>query len=878
MPRSLYIKKNPINLPPYEDVSDVALSALSALLINGYIYSLKEEKKYLTMNRPGLLYPAFCDLNLNHPVDGLWWWPARKVVLAACNGSVYSIDRNGSTTLLTGVTLTVGLTNFAQVGDAGTVAFMASGGPLVYTDDLVTLKNPQGLGVPTAATHVTYMDDHVIANEVGTGKFKWAETGKYTADIVTGSDSNKYMCYLNHIASSSVMGFSNGILDPTGYQVQNLTGTAFGVVSSVSLNSGSFENKNAAGTLNLSSWNDITFDLGMGALYATGLPTLLVFHGGYPIFLNYRSSTAVSSGKVYWEVHIDQIDPSGGAIFIGVKTYAENGLWLGNDAFGWSYRSTDGKKMNNNSASSYGSSYTAGDTIGVALDMTGGTIEFYKNNVSQGVAYTGLTGPMYPANSSYVYLYSTSGTYNFGATAFAYTPPTGYSAFGNVHTTLKSPTKIGDVNYSPLLSSNNYPITGDNWAAYWQLTTAPANKTWKAGDSYSAGWAALNFGTMEAKGDVLQAIDSRFDMIILFGKSSIEYWYNDGVSPFSKYEGMTSEGGTIAPYSVIFDGNVHWMIDGDKNLVQLINRAPKVVSNPFASILQEMSTTADSFAVSVKSDGRNFLVLTFPTENITLAYDVENGMWQGQWGLWNPATADFDMWIPRCYCKCPEWGFDLVGDRRSGKIYKISQKYSTDADQVLRIVKRTGMVDYGIKYKKRSNRIRITIERGIGLNDSGAVGMSFVSGNIDPTGETIQNAAGTATAIVTSVYISSGSFKDGDAAGILHLSSWNSVNFAIGAGTHIYVSRGSLLAVAEATTQPTVNTTNEPLFTMKSRIDGQVWGDEVQGGLGQAGDVYSIVEFRQNGIFRYRQDEYSFSDAVPLVIVEAEEEIEVLGS
>jgi len=156
--------------------------------------------------------------------------------------------------------------------------------------------------------------------------------------------------------------------------------------------------------------------------------------------------------------------------------------------------------------------------------------------------------------------------------------------------------------------------------------------------------------------------------------------------------------------------------------------------------------------------------------------------------LWNTTTAEFDQWIPRCSCKCPEWGFDLVGDRRSGKIYKISRQYATDAESILRVVKRTGMIDYGIRYQKRSERLRITIQRGTGL----------------PTGI-------------------------------------------------------------------------EPVFTMKSKIDDQSWTAEKQGSLGKIGDVYSIVEFRQNGIFRYRQDEYVFADAVPLVLVEAEEEFTVLS-
>ena len=53
----------------------------------------------------------------------------------------------------------------------------------------------------------------------------------------------------------------------------------------------------------------------------------------------------------------------------------------------------DAQKINNNTNTSYGVSYTVGDIIGVALDLDAspGTITFYKNNATQGVAYSNLT-------------------------------------------------------------------------------------------------------------------------------------------------------------------------------------------------------------------------------------------------------------------------------------------------------------------------------------------------------------------------------------------------------------------------------------------------------------------------------------------------------
>jgi len=136
-----------------------------------------------------------------------------------------------------------------------------------------------------------------------------------------------------------------------------------------------------------------------------------------------RSTIGVSSGKWYWEV-LYTADPSA-AIFGVANGSATLTNYVGSDANGWGYYAPDGSKFNNGVNSGYGAAYVAGDTVGVALDMDAGTLIFYKNNTSQGTAFTGLTGTIYAAVS---HMSSTASTANFGATALTYTPPSGYNA------------------------------------------------------------------------------------------------------------------------------------------------------------------------------------------------------------------------------------------------------------------------------------------------------------------------------------------------------------------------------------------------------------------------------------------------------------------
>jgi hypothetical protein len=90
------------------------------------------------------------------------------------------------------------------------------------------------------------------------------------------------------------------------------------------------------------------------------------------------------------------------------------------------YYGNTGTKYVNANAAAYGATYTSGHVIGVALDMDAGTVTFYKNNVSQGVAFTGLTGTIF----AHVSGGSQACTYiaNFGATPMTYAPPAGFNA------------------------------------------------------------------------------------------------------------------------------------------------------------------------------------------------------------------------------------------------------------------------------------------------------------------------------------------------------------------------------------------------------------------------------------------------------------------
>ena len=148
------------------------------------------------------------------------------------------------------------------------------------------------------------------------------------------------------------------------------------------------------------------------------------------------ATIGISTGKWYWEGTCTRSSANEALMGI-VKAGATLSSYVGFDANGWCYytSASSSLKINNASTSAYGAIYTTGDVIGVALDLDAGTLVFYKNGVSQGTAYSSLSGQFFPAISV---ISNSAWVMNFGQRAFAYTAPSGFKCL--VSTNLPTPT------------------------------------------------------------------------------------------------------------------------------------------------------------------------------------------------------------------------------------------------------------------------------------------------------------------------------------------------------------------------------------------------------------------------------------------------------
>jgi len=114
----------------------------------------------------------------------------------------------------------------------------------------------------------------------------------------------------------------------------------------------------------------------------------------------------LKSGEWEWELTINSLYAHSQSLNIGVAPVSYES-WASSHmigypghAPGWAFACGGSQKMHN-TTTSYGGRCSVGDKVKVRVNLDKKDIEFYINGVSQGVAYTDVTGPVRPAMSLY---------------------------------------------------------------------------------------------------------------------------------------------------------------------------------------------------------------------------------------------------------------------------------------------------------------------------------------------------------------------------------------------------------------------------------------------------------------------------------------------
>lgn len=189
--------------------------------------------------------------------------------------------------------------------------------------------------------------------------------------------------------AQGMAGFNVGaVVSNAYYLAADATGTSTGSTEVRKIQPSSCEPTTPA----FSAWNPSDKDADVSLNYLNALAAITAPAQGAARGTQGRDA----SGDWYFEVSNDSSGGSAtdGRVMIGIGgASATVASYPGASANSWGYLGQAAQLWNNAGSTSYGATFTT-ETIGVRINA--GTLTFYKNGVSQGVAATGITGTVYP--------------------------------------------------------------------------------------------------------------------------------------------------------------------------------------------------------------------------------------------------------------------------------------------------------------------------------------------------------------------------------------------------------------------------------------------------------------------------------------------------
>lgn len=232
-------------------------------------------------------------------------------------------------------------------------------------------------------------------------------------------------------------------------------------------------------------------------------------------------------------------------------------------------------------------------------------------------------------------------------------------------------------------------------------------------------WNGLDFATAEGNPDNIIAPIILNNELLLFGFKTVEVWSFTGNTdfPLQPNPNVTISHGCIAGGSVSRAGDSVYWLGGDDlghGIVYRMNgyQAERVSLFEIDEQIAQMLFIKDAFAVSYQMDGHVFYVLQFPSENVSIYYNISTGLW-GNFSHQNQLTGDRELW--RASCHCFSAANNLVGSTVSGEVYQLRNDIYTDnGDEI--VMERTGMVSKQEQKMMFYSEVIVDMETGVGNN------------------------------------------------------------------------------------------------------------------------------------------------------------------
>ena len=158
-------------------------------------------------------------------------------------------------------------------------------------------------------------------------------------------------------------------------------------------------------------------------------------------------------------------------------------------------------------------------------------------------------------------------------------------------------------------------------------------------------WPGLNFVHAEGFPDSIVSVVCTNLEVWMFGSKSVEVWYHssDPTFVFQRFPSAVIPIGCAAPWAVAeISGVIFWIGSASNGYGSIWmsqgHGLPKRISNHAVEFQISKDFLEDAFAYCYAQEGHTFYVLTLPTANKTLVYDISTGEWHER-GYMVPQTG-----------------------------------------------------------------------------------------------------------------------------------------------------------------------------------------------------------------------------------------------
>ena len=233
--------------------------------------------------------------------------------------------------------------------------------------------------------------------------------------------------------------------------------------------------------------------------------------------------------------------------------------------------------------------------------------------------------------------------------------------------------------------------------------------------------SALAFSSKDGAPDDLVSLIVDHREVYLMGEVSSEVWVNSGLFPFAfqRIPGTSTQHGIAAKYSIARVGNsfayVSRNIRGQAQIMMMNGYVPTRISTHAVEQTLLDQFVDDARAWTYQLEGHEVYVVSFPTIDLTWAYDISTGMWH-KW-LWVDTNNVYHRHRGNCHASFQ--GKNLVGDWENGNLYQLDPLNYTDNGTEIRRLRRAPHLisDYQRQY---FHELQIHFQPGVGLPNGSA--------------------------------------------------------------------------------------------------------------------------------------------------------------